>query len=113
MAAEQPEAVLLAFGRRVAELRAARGMTQQALATELEVSLQYVQRIEAGRENLTIRSLHRVSDALKAKVPDLFVSPQSTAARVGRPPSRKRSNPTSDLPPRDATPPPKTDPPPA
>lgn len=50
-------------GRTIAQLRAGR-MTQTELATLTGVSLKYVQRVEAGTQNLTIASLVRFANAL-------------------------------------------------
>lgn len=72
-------------GRRVAELRRARGLTQARFADELGVSLPYVQRIEGGLQNLTLRSLAELADALQADVVDLFVPPAQLRAQRGRP----------------------------
>jgi transcriptional regulator with XRE-family HTH domain len=52
------------------------------------VSLKYVQRIEAGRQNLTIRTLVRVAAVLKVELIELFARPASTDTRVGRPKTR-------------------------
>lgn len=86
---QQPADVLRDLGRRIAELRAARGLTQEQLAERLDVTFQYLQRIEAGRENLTVRSLVRLATALEVLVADLFAPPESREVRVGRPPSRR------------------------
>jgi transcriptional regulator with XRE-family HTH domain len=42
-----PDRLLRDAGRRLAECREARGLTQQALAEELGVSMRYVQRVES------------------------------------------------------------------
>ncbi|MBI2892367.1 MAG: helix-turn-helix transcriptional regulator [Deltaproteobacteria bacterium] len=80
-----PRRVAKDVGRRVAELRTAIGLTQQDLAERAAVSLKYVQRVEAGRENLTIRSLVWLADLLEAKVAELFAAPASSQIRRGRP----------------------------
>ncbi|MCC6214176.1 MAG: helix-turn-helix transcriptional regulator [Polyangiaceae bacterium] len=72
-------------GRRVAELRRAQGRTQRALAEVLGVSVQYVQRIEQGRENLTLRSLAELAIALDAPASALLLTPSTLARRRGRP----------------------------
>jgi transcriptional regulator with XRE-family HTH domain len=77
--------VLRALGRRVAELRVAQGRTQQQLADAADVSVQYLQRVEAGRENLTARSLVRLANLLRASMPDLFAKPTMPDAKPGRP----------------------------
>jgi hypothetical protein len=50
------------------------------------VSLGYVQGIEAGRENLTVRSLALLADVLGANPIELWRAPKSRARRrPGRP----------------------------
>jgi transcriptional regulator with XRE-family HTH domain len=82
-------AQIQAVGRRIAELRAGRGWTQDALAERLQVSVDYVQRVERG-SNLTIRSLVKIANTLVVQVIDLFGAPTSIERRPGRPPKRKR-----------------------
>jgi transcriptional regulator with XRE-family HTH domain len=77
--------VLRDLGRRVAELRAGRGMTQDQLSAKLDVYVQYLQRVERGAENLTVASLVRLADLLEAHVADLFAAPASRTVRPGRP----------------------------
>lgn len=81
-----PDELLRDLGRRVAELRAARGLTQQQFAEELEVTVRYLQGIEAGGENLSVRSLSKLADALEVEVRALFDEPTTRTVRVGRPP---------------------------
>jgi transcriptional regulator with XRE-family HTH domain len=85
------EDVIADVGRRVAELRAQKGLTQQALAEELELSWKYLQQVELGLENLTLKSLVRLSNALGATPVDLLSAPVSRKRRPGRP----RKRPTS------------------
>jgi transcriptional regulator with XRE-family HTH domain len=83
------ERLIRAVGRRVAELREARGWTQSELGERLGIALKGVQRIEHGKMNLTLRSLVRIAAALGSAVPDLFVPPKrANPAGPGRPPSR-------------------------
>lgn len=70
-----PEHVVRCVGRRVAELRRERGMTQKQVAAAAGVSVQYMRRVEAG-VNLTITSLCRFADLLGVAVEDLFVAPR-------------------------------------
>lgn len=80
-----PDDLLRDIGRRVAELRAGRGWTQQQFAEALDVSVRYVQDIEAGRMNLSVRSLSKLADALEVEVRALFNEPEDRTVRVGRP----------------------------
>ncbi len=90
MEPEQLGDVLRDLGRRIAELRAQNAQTQEQLSEKLNVSLQYLQRIEMGRENLTVRSLTRLAEVLGVPLKDLFIEPQSREVRIGRPPIRER-----------------------
>ncbi len=79
------------MGRRVAEVRRARGLTQAELAEAAGVTTRYIQTIESGRQNLTLVSLFHVAAALRVAVLDLFVAPVSPPARRGRP-SKSRAD---------------------
>lgn len=83
------DAILRAVGARVAELRRERGMTQDALAQRLEVSTKYLQRLEHGTENLTLRTLARMASEFRIS-PLLLLLPPLTERkpRVGRPSAR-------------------------
>ena len=51
-------------GHNVARIRKMRRLTQAQLAEILNVEPDYIGRIERGKENLTLRSLARLSEAL-------------------------------------------------
>ena len=87
-----PARVAKDLGRRVAEIRRSAGLTQQQVAERADVSVKYLQRVEAGRENLTIRSLVWLAELLGARVADLFAAPAFREARLGRP-ARRRPEP--------------------
>ncbi|HJL26627.1 MAG TPA: helix-turn-helix transcriptional regulator, partial [Polyangiaceae bacterium LLY-WYZ-15_(1-7)] len=80
------DAVLRDLGRRVAELRTRRGWTQQVFAEKADFSVKYLQRIESGRANLSVRSLVKLAAVLAVGVAELFAPPESRDARRGRPP---------------------------
>lgn len=84
--ADPDDAILRAVGARVAELRRERGMTQDVFAQRLQVSTKYIQRLEQGSENLTLRTLARVAAELEISPLVLMLPPLSDRrARVGRP----------------------------
>jgi transcriptional regulator with XRE-family HTH domain len=85
MRAIEPDHAVRALGRRVAEIRVRRNRTQEEFAEDLDVSLKYVQRIEAGRANLSVRSLVRVANALHVPLKEFFSKPRSMSVRRGRP----------------------------
>ena len=90
MLASNTARLLKDIGRRISELRAARGLTQDRLAERRGVSLKYLQRVEAGRENLTVESLARIARVLGAPVGEFFRAPRSRSVRRGRPKTAAR-----------------------
>lgn len=53
-----------ALGRRVADLRKARGMSQEALAEDAMIGTSYLSRIEAGTRKPTLDVLMKMAEAL-------------------------------------------------
>jgi transcriptional regulator with XRE-family HTH domain len=87
--------VLRAVGRRVAELRAKKALTQAELSEALGVSLKYLQRIEAGRHDVGLQLTARLAAALGVDILELFRKPRAVVVRRGRPPKPKTSSPLS------------------
>lgn len=83
------ERVLRDLGRRVAEVRVSRGLTQDGLATRVGVSLRFIQAIEGGTQNCTVRTLTDVANGLGVRPGELFAPPSSRAVRRGRPPKSR------------------------
>lgn len=84
-----PAAVVTNVGRRVAELRLARGLTQEQLAAEMGVSAQWISMVERGR-NLTLHSVVGLANAFGVPLSSLLRTPKpsSRVVRVGRPKKR-------------------------
>jgi transcriptional regulator with XRE-family HTH domain len=79
--------------RRIAECRVALGWTQLELAERMGVSIQYEQRVESGRANLTLNSLARWSAMLRVHPRELFNAPTTPPPGRGRPPGRPARRP--------------------
>ncbi len=77
--------VLRDVGRRVRELREAKGLTQVVVAAKLEVATQRIQFIESGKANLTLATLIELANALDAPLSEFFPAPVPA-----RPAPRKR-----------------------
>lgn len=90
MPPSDPDKVVENVGLRIAELRKARGYTQEKFARLLRSTYQYVSRLERGR-NLTIHTLTRIANKLDVLPQDFFATPASPPEprRRGRPPKKK------------------------
>ena len=90
MKAEDPEAVERRVGRRIAEIRVDRGLTQYDLAIECELSEQQIRRIElASNTRLTVRRLVELAQALGVEPAELLEPPRDARPpRPGRPSKR-------------------------
>jgi transcriptional regulator with XRE-family HTH domain len=78
------------IGRRIAELRVQRSITQEQLAEESDVDARYIQRIEAGEINITVETLVRLANVLRVGVAEIFAPPRA-------PTTRTRSTPAGEL----------------
>lgn len=63
---------LTALGARIKELRIAREMTQNALAIQCDFEKASMSRIEAGKTNITILTLCKISTALDIDITEFF-----------------------------------------
>ena len=63
---------LAAFGKRLAEVRRAKGFTQESLAEKSDVTALTVAYIEQGRQWPRISTLHSLAKSLGVAVAELF-----------------------------------------
>jgi transcriptional regulator with XRE-family HTH domain len=82
---QQEDRVLSDVGRRIAESRIARGWTQEQFAERLDVGAKYIQAVERGLENLTLRTLAKIASELGVSIASLLRRPLSGSPRRGRP----------------------------
>jgi len=85
------ERLLKNMGRRVGELRRLRQLTQEELAERLGLSPRYVQQIESGDANPSIRALCEVAGHLHVDFQDLLTPATSERPKPGRPRSKRRT----------------------
>jgi transcriptional regulator with XRE-family HTH domain len=64
------------LGLRIRELRQRAGWTLEQAAEAMHLDLTHLQKIEAGKLNVTLVTLVRIADGLKVGVLDLFSPPQ-------------------------------------
>lgn len=60
------------LGQNLKKLRQAKGLTQETLALESGISRSHIAMIEAGRRDITISSLFKISRALGAVLNEIF-----------------------------------------
>ena len=77
------------IGRRVAELRDARGWSQEALAERLHVTRQTVSNWERGKTLVDVQSLAAMADELACPLSELLGEEQVRAARQGTEATRR------------------------
>ncbi len=63
------------LGRRIAELRARAGLTQEALAEKSGYSADFISLVERGKNSPSVAGLARIAAALKVEVRSLFAFP--------------------------------------
>lgn len=74
-----PPDLLTFVAQRIKALRAARGLTQDAVAEALGIAVKNVQRLEAGRQNLTLKTLVSVADVLDVEPYELLTANEPLA----------------------------------
>jgi len=81
------EQLITRVGRRIAEIRRAKGLTQAAFAELMECSVQYVGLLERGKESLTLAKLVEIAEILETTFEALVQKPKkrSLEIRRGRP----------------------------
>jgi len=77
-----PEKVDVFVGARISLRRSALGLSQTALAQQLGVSFQQVQKYETGQNRISASRLHRVATVLATSV-EAFFPPVETARGPG------------------------------
>lgn len=82
----EADAVDRAVGRRIAARRAALGRSQSALALDVGVSFQQLQKYESGLNRVSASRLHRIALVLGVPVADLFPEPEEGGTPPVEPP---------------------------
>lgn len=62
------------IGKRLRELRTAKGLSQEKFAFECELDRTYVASIEQGRRNVSIANIEKIAKAFDMSVFDFFNS---------------------------------------
>lgn len=60
------------LGKRIAELRKAKGFSQETLAAQARYSTEFISLVERGLNSPSVAGLARVAKALNVEIKDLF-----------------------------------------
>ena len=90
------DALLVEVGKRIRDCRTERGMTQQQFAKAAGMSVNYAQRVDAGQQNLSLRSLSRIAVALGVTMSSLLEGVVADPASVVTRPWRRRPKSDAD-----------------
>jgi transcriptional regulator with XRE-family HTH domain len=85
MPAIDADRLLKNLGRRIAEVRVERRLTQDLMAEELGISMKYLQRLERGR-NMSLTTLVGIANKLRVGLDELLLTAATSKVKVGRPP---------------------------
>ena len=62
---------MLAFGKRIREVRKSKGISQERLAEMADIDRSYMGNIERGEKNITLKKVYDICDALKVEIREL------------------------------------------
>jgi len=74
-----PPDILAFVAKRIKALRVARGLTQDNVAEALGIASKNVQRLEAGKQNLTLKTLSHIADVLDVEPHELLTQGEAFA----------------------------------
>ncbi len=80
MAAYDPDRVVAQLGKKIAELRHERGMSQGDFAERIRSTPQWISQLERGTRSPTVHTLCKVANVLGVTLADLL-SPPARAAK--------------------------------
>jgi len=83
------EPLLQSVGGRIRDLRVAAGHSQKSFAEAAGMNNNYAWRVEAGRQNLNLKTLSRIAIALNMTMADLLKGIESDPTTVGTRPYQK------------------------
>ncbi|MEZ7503125.1 helix-turn-helix domain-containing protein [Psychrobacter sp. 1U2] len=62
---------MIAFGKRVREVRKSKGISQEKLAEMAGIDRSYMGNIERGEKNITLKKAYEICDALEIEIQNL------------------------------------------
>jgi transcriptional regulator with XRE-family HTH domain len=65
-------AVLLALGKKIRRIRISQKISQNQLAYETNLSREYINKVESGKSNISIKKLNQIADAFNIDIKEFF-----------------------------------------
>jgi transcriptional regulator with XRE-family HTH domain len=72
------------LGNRIREIRKAKGHTQTSLAEKCGFNFSYIGGIERAENNVSVKNLEKIADALEVEVYELFIDYKSTKEMMNK-----------------------------
>lgn len=66
--------IIVSFGLRVRELRKAKGISQEGLAFDADIDRTYMNSVENGKRNVSIKNVEKILQALDVSFSEFFNS---------------------------------------
>lgn len=64
--------ILIAFGKKVREVRLLKKLSQEGLAEKANVHRTYIGMVERGEKNISLKNIQKIANALEIKIGDLM-----------------------------------------
>ncbi len=64
--------VLLIIGNNIRKERIKQNLTQSQLAFETNLTREFINKVETGKYNISVKKLNKIADSLNIKLKDLF-----------------------------------------
>jgi transcriptional regulator with XRE-family HTH domain len=64
--------ILTIVGDNIRQIRMSQGVSQNQLAFEAGVTREFINKVESGKNNISIKNLEKIADILEVNIKDLF-----------------------------------------
>lgn len=64
--------ILTVVGDNIRQIRMAQGVSQNQLAFEAGVTREFINKVESGKNNISVKNLEKIADILEVDIKDLF-----------------------------------------
>ncbi len=68
------ENIQVSFGNRIRSLRTTTGLSQEKFALQIGMDRTYYASVEAGKRNISLQNIKKISDGLNITISELFDS---------------------------------------